>query len=72
MDYKSPKPYDQDSFPLSITDITENTKQKGRHGNRNHCLGKKNKEGKPMENDMQKEIPVPNVGKTQPSFTERG
>lgn len=47
-------------------------KQKGRHGNRNHCLGKRNKEGKPIENDTQKEISTPNVGKIQSSFTEGG
>lgn len=40
-------------------------KQKSRHGNRNHCLGKRTKEGKPIENDMQKEIPIPHVGKIQ-------
>lgn len=38
-------------------------KQKGRHGNRNHHLGKRNKEGKPIENDMQKEIPKGDKGR---------
>lgn len=40
IEHKSPKPYNQDSFPLSII---ENMKQKGRHGNRNHSLGKRNR-----------------------------
>lgn len=68
-EYKSPKPYNQDLVPLSII---ENTKQKGRHGNRNHCLGKRNKEGKPNETDTQKEILIPNAGKIQSRFTEWG
>lgn len=37
-----------------------------------HCSSKRNKEGKPIKNYMQKEISIANVGKIQSGFTERG
>lgn len=47
-------------------------KQKGRHGNRNHCLGKRNKEGKPIENNMQKRDPYTKCRKDTAKFHWKG
>lgn len=38
-------------------------KPKGRQGERNHCLGMRNRGEKAIENDTQKEIPIPITGK---------